>query len=104
MGMVYLPIFIALTLMGIMGSRPIISPLTFGSSRPIMMCEADEKEMFYAKLDSLVDQYTSGHSLSWVTSMLLLALKELAMSYVLQVLGIRDQSCTTEFGIAMLEG
>ena len=51
---------------------------------PTEVCGADEKEMFYAKLDSVLDQCPTGtHSLSWATSMLPLALRELAMSYVL---------------------
>ena len=49
---------------------------------PTEMCEGN-KEMFYAKLNTVLDQYTGTHSLSWVTSMLPLALRELATSYVL---------------------
>ena len=48
------------------------------------VCGADEKETFYAKLDSVLDQCSAGtHLLSWATSMLPLALRELATSYVL---------------------
>ena len=51
------------------------------------VCGADEKEMFYAKLDSVLNQWISAlagtHLLSWATPLLSLALRELATSYVL---------------------
>ena len=51
------------------------------------VCVADEKEMLYAKLDSGLDFWISAtagtHSLSWATSMLPPALRELATSYAL---------------------
>ena len=49
---------------------------------PTEMCVADK--MFYGKLNPALNQWSRGtHTLSWVTSMLKLPLKELAMSYVL---------------------
>ncbi len=51
---------------------------------PTEVCELEEKEMFYAKLKSYWTSAPVGtRSLSWATSMQLLALRELATSYVL---------------------
>ena len=51
---------------------------------PTEVCGADKKEMVYAKLDSVWISVPAGTcSLPWATSMLSLALRELATSYVL---------------------
>ena len=51
---------------------------------PTEVCETEEKEMFCTKLDSVLTSVTVVmHSLSWATLMLSLALKGLAIKYVL---------------------
>ena len=55
---------------------------------PTEMCETEEKEMFYTKLDSVL------YSLSWATLMLSLALKGLAVKYVLAPMGVVPEMTT----------
>ena len=62
---------------------------------PSKVCETGEKEIFYAKLDSVPVPVVM-HSLSWVTLMLSPALKWLAMRYVLDPMAL-EPGMTTAF-------
>ena len=95
---------------------------------PTEVSEADEKEMFYAKLDSILDQYPPcqdtlivlgdfnavtgiARVMCWspwlwyqnTNSSLLLSFAKFRRLRI-QVFYIKDQSCTTGLGIAMPEG
>lgn len=63
---------------------------------PTEMCETEEK-VFYAKLDSVLDQYPSGHTHcpGRASSVLLLALRGLTASYVLVPMVLVPGTSTT---------